>query len=434
MPFDLQIIIDSLATVFQFLKEQITQTGNLLQILVIVVIYIISLLFARQAKPWLESKARKIKDSPELLRIISSTLRRMEWFFFVIQISVIWLILSAANWSGTYLIYLALLFSMVWLLITVVTQSIRNRALRRFIAITGWIYVAISILGINDNVSSILDAADFSVSGFRVSLLLLLKISLMLIVTLWLAISVGNFLERRLLRNEDLSPGLRVLLGKVLRITLIVFALIIAISSIGIDLSVLSLLSGAIGIGIGFGLQKVVSNFISGFIILADRSIKPGDTISLGETFGWINELRARFVSVITRDGVEYLIPNEDFITQQVINWSFSNELVRIEVKFGVAYDSDPHQVAELAVEATKEVERVVSYRPSVCWLTGFGDSSLDFVLRFWIKDPQNGLTNIRGQVLLALWDSFKANDIRIPYPHREVILHNPPADCQNEP
>ncbi|MDC1527610.1 mechanosensitive ion channel [Gammaproteobacteria bacterium] len=433
MPFDLQIIIDSLATVFQFLKEQITQTGNLLQILVIVVIYIISLLFARQAKPWLESKARKIKDSPELLRIISSTLRRMEWFFFVIQISVIWLILSAANWSGTYLIYLALLFSMVWLLITVVTQSIRNRALRRFIAITGWIYVAISILGINDNVSSILDAADFSVSGFRVSLLLLLKISLMLIVTLWLAISVGNFLERRLLRNEDLSPGLRVLLGKVLRITLIVFALIIAISSIGIDLSVLSLLSGAIGIGIGFGLQKVVSNFISGFIILADRSIKPGDTISLGETFGWINELRARFVSVITRDGVEYLIPNEDFITQQVINWSFSNELVRIEVKFGVAYDSDPHQVAELAVEATKEVERVVSYRPSVCWLTGFGDSSLDFVLRFWIKDPQNGLTNIRGQVLLALWDSFKANDIKIPYPHREVILNNPPASWQKE-
>jgi len=433
MPFDLQIIIDSLIAAFQFFKDQVTQTGNLLQILVIVVIYIISLLFARQAKPWLESKARKIKDSPELLRIISSILRRLEWFFFVIQISVIWLILSAANWPNSYLIYLALLFSMVWLLITVVTQSIRNRPLRRFIAITGWIYVAISILGINENVSSILDAADFSISGFRVSLLLLLKISLMLIVTLWLAISVGNFFERRLLRNEDLSPGLRVLLGKILRITLIVFALIIAISSIGIDLSVLSLLSGAIGIGIGFGLQKVVSNFISGFIILADRSIKPGDTISLGETFGWINELRARFVSVITRDGVEYLIPNEDFITQQVINWSFSNELVRIEVKFGVAYDSDPHQVAELAVEAIKEVERVVSYRPSVCWLTGFGDSSLDFVLRFWIKDPQNGLTNIRGQVLLALWDSFKANDIRIPYPHRELILNNPHASWQKE-
>ena len=433
MPFDLQIIIDSLIAAFQFFKDQVTQTGNLLQILVIVVIYIISLLFARQAKPWLESKARKIKDSPELLRIISSILRRLEWFFFVIQISVIWLILSAANWPNSYLIYLALLFSMVWLLITVVTQSIRNRPLRRFIAITGWIYVAISILGINENVSSILDAADFSISGFRVSLLLLLKISLMLIVTLWLAISVGNFFERRLLRNDDLSPGLRVLLGKILRITLIVFALIIAISSIGIDLSVLSLLSGAIGIGIGFGLQKVVSNFISGFIILADRSIKPGDTISLGETFGWINELRARFVSVITRDGVEYLIPNEDFITQQVINWSFSNELVRIEVKFGVAYDSDPHQVAELAVEAIKEVERVVSYRPSVCWLTGFGDSSLDFVLRFWIKDPQNGLTNIRGQVLLALWDSFKANDIRIPYPHRELILNNPPASWQKE-
>ena len=129
---------------------------------------------------------------------------------------------------------------------------------------------------------------------------------------------------------------------------------------------------------------------------------------------------------MVTRDGREYLIPNEDFITREVINWSFSNDLVRLDVPFGVAYDSNPHQVSALAVEAASTVQRVVTSQKPVCWLTAFGDSSLDFVLRFWITDPQNGLTNIRGQVLLALWDSFKANGVAIPYPHRELIMRTP--------
>jgi small-conductance mechanosensitive channel len=207
---------------------------------------------------------------------------------------------------------------------------------------------------------------------------------------------------------------------------LIVIAAVFAMSGLGIDLTAFTIFSGAVGVGLGFGLQKVVSNFISGIIILMDRSIKPGDTISLGETFGWIRELRARFVSVVTRDGRDYLIPNEDFITREVINWSFSNELVRLDVAFGVSYDSDPHQVVSLAIEAARDVDRVVQSKDPVCWMTGFGDSSLDFLLRFWINDPQNGITNIRGKVLLALWDSLKANGIRIPFPHREIIMKTP--------
>jgi small-conductance mechanosensitive channel len=228
------------------------------------------------------------------------------------------------------------------------------------------------------------------------------------------------------MRSDELTPSLRVLIGKVLRITLVVVAALVALGGLGIDLTVFTVLSGAIGVGIGFGLQKVVSNFISGIIILLDRSIKPGDTISLGETFGWIRELRARFVSVVTRDGREYLIPNEDFITREVINWSFSDDLVRIDVPFGVSYSSDPHQVIELAIEAASSVSRVESSKRPVCWMTEFGDSSLNFLVRFWIRDPQNGLTNIRGQVLLALWDSFKEHDINIPFPHREVIMRTP--------
>ena len=129
---------------------------------------------------------------------------------------------------------------------------------------------------------------------------------------------------------------------------------------------------------------------------------------------------------MVTRDGREYLIPNEDFLTREVINWSFSNELVRLDVPFGVSYESDPHQVSALAIEAAAGVPRVEKANEPVCWMTAFGDSSLDFVLRFWIHDLQNALTNIRGQVLLALWDTFKANGVKIPFPHRELIVRSP--------
>jgi small-conductance mechanosensitive channel len=252
------------------------------------------------------------------------------------------------------------------------------------------------------------------------------KAVLFLGIVFWLAFNIGDFLDQRIQRSQELTPSLRVLTGKILRIALLLVAVLVWLSVIGLDVTVITVFSGAIGIGVGFGLQKVVSNLFSGIIILLDRSIKPGDTITVGETFGWIRELRARFVSVVTRDGREYLIPNEDFITHEVINWSYSDELVRIDVAFGASYDSDPHKVSAVAIEAASAVKRVVETQKPVCWLTAFGDSSLEFLLRFWIRDPQNGLTNVRGAVLLAVWDAFKENDIRIPYPHREVIMKTP--------
>lgn len=434
MDFDVQPLVDRLTELGQLTIESITDPYILLQVGIIVGLYLVSLLLARRAEGPLEAQARNIKDSPGLLRVIISLLRRLEWVFFVVLIVTTWSILSNIEWTRIYLIYVSMLFSVAWLLIVVFTHSIRNRSLRSVIAISGWIYVATLILGINDNVADFLDAFGFSIGDFRISLLLFIKIIVIMGVTFWASISIGNFLDRRIQRNEELTPGLRILIGKILRISLIVTAAVIAISGIGIDLTIFSVFSGAIGVGIGFGLQKVVSNFISGLIILADRSIKPGDTISLGETFGWIRELRARFISVVTRDGREYLIPNEDFITREVINWSFSDDLVRLDVPFGVSYDADPHKVSALAIEAALTVSRVVSNRAPVCWLTKFGDSSLDFVLRFWIRDPQMGLTNIKGQVLIALWDVFKANGVAIPYPHRELIFKSPPTFMPSGP
>lgn len=400
----------------------------LTQLGLIVVVFLPALLLSRRIEPLFEKRARSIKGMPGLLRVVVAFLRRFEWLFFVILLALTYLLTSIISWpESNYLIYVAMLLSAAWLLIAVTSHALRSRLLRKLFAYAAWVYVAAAILGVVDDTAQVLDNAAFSVGKIRISLLGVLQAGILFSVAMWLSFTVGNFLDRRIQDTEELTPSLRVLLGKVTRISLIVLAAMIAVSGLGIDLTALTVLSGAVGVGIGFGLQKVVSNFISGIIILLDQSIKPGDTISLGETFGWIRELRARFVSVVTRDGREFLIPNEDFITHEVINWSFSDKYVRLDVDFGVSYDADPHEVTRIAIGAAGSVGRVdAARRPPVCWLTEFGDSSLNFKLRFWITDPQQGLTNIRGKVLLALWDAFKENDINIPYPHRELIVKTP--------
>ena len=153
--------------------------------------------------------------------------------------------------------------------------------------------------------------------------------------------------------------------------------------------------------------------------------------ISIGDTFGWINALGARYVSITTRDGTEYLIPNEDLITGQVVNWSHSNDFVRLDIHFGTAYGDDPHHVRKVAITAAQTVDRVLTTKPPVCHIVGFGDSSVDYILRFWISDPTGGLTNIRGNVYLALWDAFKAEGISFPFPQREVRLLSETNDTE---
>jgi small-conductance mechanosensitive channel len=416
--------------------EYVSHPELLFQVGLIVVLFLPAWFLSTRVEPLLEQQARKIRGMPGTLRIVVAFLRRMEWLFFVIFLGIAYVLTSAVGWpEKNYLIYGAMLLAGAWLLISVVSHAIRSRFVGRIFTVIVWVFVAASILGIVDDVAAILDGVGFTVGAIRISLLSVLQMLVFVGGLLWIAVHAGDFFDRRVQKVEELTPSLRVLLGKIIRIALVVLAVMVAMQALSIDLTALTVLSGAVGVGIGFGLQKVVSNFISGMIILLDQSIKPGDTITLGETFGWIRELRARFVSVVTRDGREYLIPNEDFITTQVINWSFSDKYVRLDVPFGVAYDSDPHQVIEVAIAAAASVDRVESrYRNPVCWITEFGDSSINFLLRFWIDDPQQGLTNIRGKVMLALWDAFKENGISIPFPHREVIMKTPVTVTSTEP
>lgn len=422
--------MDLLIEIANWVQAKLVNLANpwtLYQLAIIGLLFIVAKLASRRLENSLEARARRIKGHQGLLRVVVALMRRTDWILFVILLFMVLTVLRSLTWpSRTLLLSLALSLSLAWLFTSVVSRIIRNRLLARTIGWIAWTYAAIAILGVDDEAAAFLDTLALPLGTTRLSALVLLKAAVLLTGTVWLAIALGNYFDERVQRSDELTPSIRVLLGKLVKIGLVIAAGAIALSTVGVDLTALTVFSGAVGVGLGFGLQKVVSNFISGIIILLDKSIKPGDTITLGDTFGWIRELRARFVSVITRDGREYLIPNEDFITQQVINWSFSDEMVRLDVPFGVSYEADPHQVSALAIEAAMSVGRVDADRRPVCWLTGFGESSLDFVLRFWIRDPQQGLTNVRGKVLLALWDTLKENGIEIPYPHREVIMKRP--------
>lgn len=313
---------------------------------------------------------------------------------------------------------------LAWIFIRLVAQLIEHRFARNIIAFSVLGLVALSIFGILEQTMTTLDAIGFSIGNFRLSALSVTKGIFGIFILMYGALFISNILDRRLSSVRSLTPSSRVLISKITRVGLVVTALLIGVTSAGIDLSLFAVFSGAVGLGIGFGLQKVISNLFSGMLLLLDQSIKPGDIIEMDGTFGWVNHMGARYTELVTRDNKSYLVPNEEFITQQVINWSHGNTLVRVETTFGVHYNSNPHEVKKLAIEAATKPDRVVDSPAPVCHLVEFGDSSLNFVLRYWIKDAEKGLTNTRGDVMLALWDAFKENNIDIPYPHREVFIH----------
>ena len=323
--------------------------------------------------------------------------------------------------SRRFLLELVGTITLAILILGFATRFVKNESLRKLVTWGLWIYVTLYYLGLIDELTQFLDSLALEFGEFRISVLTILSALIIIGVLFAAARFVNGAVTKQIEGNKDISPSIKVLASKFTQVLFFGAAFFLGLKAVGFDLTGLAVLSGAIGLGLGFGLQKVVSNLVSGVIILLDKSIKPGDVISVGGTFGWINTLGARYVSITTRDGREYLIPNEDLITGQVVNWSHSNDFVRLDITFGTAYGDDPHKVRKLAIEAASGVDRVLASRPAVCHITGFGDSSVDYVLRFWITDPTGGLTNIRGNVYLALWDTFDANGISIPFPQREV-------------
>lgn len=404
-------------------------------------LYQVAILFACVAAAWGTGRwvgprfrdwMRTLEGRPKWqLRVLLLIERRLGLIVFTLLVWIAAGIIAEISpfVSRRFLLELAGAISLTVLIAVYVARLVRNQILRRVVTASIWVYVVLYFLGLRDEAARFLDAVAIDLGAMHVSLLTVLTAVVALGILFTGARVVSHTAATQIRASEDISPSVQVLAIKVMQVLLFGAAFVVGLKVVGVDLTGLAVLSGAIGVGLGFGLQKVVSNLVSGIIILLDKSIKPGDVISLGDTFGWINALGARYVSITTRDGKEYLIPNEDLITGQVVNWSHSNDFVRLDVHFGASYQDDPHLVRRLAIEAAGRVRRVLTSRPPVCHITGFGDSSIDYILRFWITDPTGGLTNIRGDVFLALWDSFAEHGISIPFPQREVrLLTDPPA------
>ncbi len=336
-------------------------------------------------------------------------------------------IAAAAGWPHRVL-GIAVSLLTAWIVIRYAAMLVSEPTLQRFLAIVAWTVAALNILGFLGPTVDVLDSFAVTLGGSRFSLLTVLKGMLALGLLLWGAVALSSLLERRITAAHMLTPSVQVLFSKLLKVTLVTLAIVAAVGSVGIDLTGFAVFTGALGVGIGFGLQKVVSNLISGVILLLDRSVKPGDVIAVGSTYGWVNSMGARYVSLVTRDGIEYLIPNEDLITQRVENWSYTNDLIRLHCAFGVSYRSDVKRALALAVEAAVATPRVMNAPQPVCLMTGFGDSAVEMELRFWIRDPQNGTSNVRSEILLGLWDRFHENGIEIPFPQRDVHIVDAPG------
>jgi small-conductance mechanosensitive channel len=317
-----------------------------------------------------------------------------------------------------------------WIVIRLLSRLIRNEFWSRVAAFLAFGVATLNILDLLEPTIVYLDQAGLRLGDSRISALDFLRAVVEVAVLLWLAVSASRLLERRVQRAPSLTPSLRVLTSKLLRFSLITLALVVALTSAGIDLTAFALFTGALGVGIGFGLQKPISNLISGLILLFDRSIKPGDVVELTDPgdrnvqlFGWVTALNARYVSLTTRDGTEWLVPNEDLITRRVINWSYTHNRLRLLTPIGVSFECDVRLAMQLAEEAARETPRVLADPAPACRLMGFGDSSVHLEMRFWIEDPTNGVINVRSQVLLAIWEKFRANGIRTPLGHRDLHI-----------
>ncbi|MBT8124606.1 MAG: mechanosensitive ion channel [Gammaproteobacteria bacterium] len=312
-----------------------------------------------------------------------------------------------------------------WFIIRLGSSFIENPLISRTVASVIWVIAALNITGYLTPVVDFLDQTKIELGQTTVSLYAIVSSLISIAIFLWIAFALIKLVDNILKSSKNISLSARALLSKTFKFTLVAAAFIFGLGAVGIDLTAFAVLGGAIGVGIGFGLQKIFSNLISGFILLLDKSIKPGDTINVAGQYGRVETLSSRYVSVITRDGIEHLVPNEEMIISRVENWSYSHDNLRLRIPVGIHYKSDVNKAIELCLEAAADVQRVMTLPKPACLMKGFGDSSVDLEIRIWIRDPMSGCSNVKSEVLLGVWNKFHEHGIEIPYPQRDLHLRS---------
>ena len=357
-----------------------------------------------------------------LIAVVASVSVSGLWLIFLLAASVI----ASGAEVDAGLIDDGVSLLLAWVVIRLGSHVIRHPFWSNVVFYGAWSIAALDILGQLGRIETGLDGLGFQYGAVRISALNVVRALILFAFLLWLTALLRSFLERRIVHTENLTPSLQALLIQLLKLLFPTFAILVALPVLGINLTALTVFGGAIAVGVGLGLQRTIANLISGFALLMGGAIRPGDVIAVKdtggrETYGRVTSIGAHYVSLRTRSGIEHLIPNENFLSNGVENWTHSDDKIRLNVPFGISYDSDPRRAIALALEAAEAVRRVVREPRPVCLLTGFGDSSINFELRIWIEDPMNGTANVRSECFLGIWDRFKANGITIPFPQRDV-------------
>jgi len=286
-----------------------------------------------------------------------------------------------------------------------------------------WLGVVLHIVGLLPAIGRFLEDTAFRIGQQRLSLAMVFTALLTIVLTVMAALWIGRMLEARIMALQHVEINLRFALTKIVRTVLVVVAVLIALPIVGIDITVLSVFGGALGVGIGFGLQKVAANYVSGFTILLDRTVSPGDLVTVDHFYGEVTKLTSRCIIVRGPDGTEAIVPNETVITSTVINHSYSNRRVLMRVPVQISYSSNLETALKLMLEAAYSHPRILKDPAPTALLTAFGDNGINLELMAWIEDPEHGKFNLNSDLNLALYKSFRANSIEIPYPQRDIRI-----------
>lgn len=414
--------------------EALLTPPTLLQLAAIAVVILLAWWFGRQALATERAKAAVLQSGLRA-RITEALLIATPHLAALVLIAALGGVLHAIK-APSHLIDLAITLAGLMLIIRVTVYLVRlslgnrTKGWGNTITMLVWGVLALHVLGWFEPLVQALDSVGISTTKSRITLWSVLKILFTVGAFILIAVWIARWIERRLMAMQGLALSMRIGIAKFSQTFLISLSILLGLNATGLDLTTLNVLTGAIGVGLGFGLQAIVANFISGFVLLMDRSIKPGDVISFTGTtgtstegFGWVQELRGRYVVVRDRDGVETLVPNQSLIVNPVINWSYTDPRVRLKLPVRVSYRSDPEQALALLLQAAEGQKRILRDPGPVSRMMGFNDYGFDLELRFWISDPQEGVNNVRSEVNRSIWRLFQENNITIPVAQREVVV-----------
>lgn len=398
-----------------------------------VAIWQISVIIAACAIAWMINgvlRAYVTRNAPENWKLGIGTVNRL-----LFPLSTLVIVLLAkwilGHWQHTSVLHLASNLLLAMAAVRLAVYAVRYmlapgsmlKTLENATAMLIWLVLALHLSGLLPDILNALETIEFNIGKNQVNLLIILQGLLTILVTIFAAMWLSRFAENKLMHIDHLNANTRVMLTKVLRVFLLFIAVLIALSAVGLDLTLLSVFGGALGVGLGFGLQRIASNYVSGFILLMDKSIQIGDVVTIDVHYGIIRDLRTRYLVLQKLDGTEVIIPNETLIINPVINHSFLDRNTRVLLPIQVAYQSDLDLTLKLLLKAAELHPRVLVTPEPNALVKGFADSGIDLALSVWIADAENGTASLQSEIYLTIWRLFKENDISIPYPQREVRI-----------